>query len=138
MNLVLFDRQLKYTDDFLNFLIPKMIYRGLGEYNPKKTVLQEVYINEFYKSKFRKYIAAKDVIISGFYNLTWQRYADKIVIEIDPNCLLVGTTAKLNEVCKLINYGTLEISAYPIFTEVFNYFKENIDRWYDYYGSGGA
>jgi len=138
MKLILFDTERKYTDDFIDFLKTKMIYAGLGEYNPKKTVLHEVYINEFYKSKFKKHISAREVIISGLYNISWQRYVDKIVIEINPNQLIAGTDAKLYEVCKLINFGTLDLPAYPIFTDLFETFKRNIDRWYDYYGNGGV
>ena len=56
------------------------------------------------------------------------------IIDINPNIFVSGSFAKLDDICRLINYGNSELPAYPIFTNMFNYVKENFYVLYKYYG----
>ena len=72
-----------------------------------------------------------EILIAGIKNLIVYRYPDKYVITINPNKILPKTSAKLNDICKLINYGTLSISRYPIFTEVFEIISKQVPYLYE-------
>lgn len=123
----------KYGLKFVLYIIKKLQKYIIGNINVKKLIFIEAYINLMYTSQLRKYISAKDVIISGAMNITYTIYPHKFVIEIDSNQILYGTDAKLCDMCKLINYGVLGVSAYPIFTESFDYFKENLNVLFEQY-----
>ena len=123
----------KYGLEFVLYIIKKLQEYIIGNINDKKLSFIEVYINQNYKSIYRNYISARDIIISGAMNITYQIYPNKFVIELDSKQILYGTNAKLYDICKLINFGVLGISAYPIFTDSFNYFKDNLDYMYEYY-----
>ena len=123
----------KYGLEFVLYIIKKLQEYIIGNINDKKLSFIEVYINQNYKSIYRNYISARDIIISGAMNITYQIYPNKFVIELDSKQILYGTNAKLYDICKLINFGVLGISAYPIFTDSFNYFIDNLDYMYEYY-----
>ena len=123
----------KYGLEFVLYVIKKLQEYIMGNINDKKLSFIEAYINQNYKSIYRNYISARDVIVSGAMNITYQIYPNKFIIELDSKQILYGTNAKLYDICKLINFGVLGISEYPIFTDSFNYFKDNLDYMYEYY-----
>lgn len=139
MKLTLFDTENKYSDDFLDFINRYIIIKIISSINTRKIQPIEEYINQYsdIPTLFKKYISVNEVIISGAYNIIYSRINNKIVFEIDPTQIYSGTSAKLNELCKLINYGNLVVKGYPIFTKAFDYFKDNIDNYYDNYMQGG-
>lgn len=71
-------------------------------------------------------VSARDILISGIYNLRVSVVNDSYVIEISPNEILPGTNIKISTLCRIVNYGTLEQPAYNIFTKVFKYFETNV------------
>lgn len=127
------DINTKYGLEFVLYIIKKLQEYIIGNINDKKLVFIEEYINQNYKSVYRKHISARDVLVSSAMNLTYQIYANKFTIEIDSKQILYGTNAKLYDICKLINFGVLGIGSYPILTESFDYFKDNLDYMYEYY-----
>ena len=127
------DINTKYGLEFVLYIIKKLQEYIIGNINDKKLVFIEEYINQNYKSMYRKHISARDVLVSGAMNLTYQIYANKFTVEIDSKQILYGTNAKLYDICKLINFGVLGIGSYPILTDSFDYFKDNLDYMYEYY-----
>ena len=127
------DINAKYGLEFVLYIIKKLQEYIIGNVNDKKLVFIEEYINQNYKSIYRKHISARDVLVSSAMNLTYQIYANKFTVEIDSKQILYGTNAKLYDICKLINFGVLGIGSYPILTESFDYFKDNLDYMYEYY-----
>ena len=123
----------KYGLEFVLYIIKKLQEYIIGNINDKKLSFIEVYINQNYKSIYRNYISARDVIVSGAMNITYQIYPNKFVIELDSKQILYGTNAKLYDICKLINFGVLGMGSYPILTESFDYFRDNLDYMYEYY-----
>ena len=65
-----------------------------------------------------------NIIKSGIENIIYTEYTDKFKIGIDNNTFVPNLNAKLNDICKQVNYGTLTIRGYPIFTDVFEYMKK--------------
>lgn len=127
------DINTKYGLEFVLYIIKKLQEYIIGNINDKKLVFIEEYINQNYKSIYRKHISARDVLVSSAMNLTYQIYANKFTVEIDSKQILYGTNAKLYDICKLINFGVLGIGSYPILTESFDYFRDNLDYMYEYY-----
>ena len=127
------DINTKYGLEFVLYIIKKLQEYIIGNINDKKLVFIEEYINQNYKSIYRKHISARDVLVSSAMNLTYQIYANKFTVEIDSKQILYGTNAKLYDICKLINFGVLGIGSYPVLTESFDYFKDNLDYMYEYY-----
>ena len=127
------DINAKYGLEFVLYIIKKLQEYIIGNVNDKKLVFIEEYINQNYKSIYRKHISARDVLVSSAMNLTYQIYANKFTVEIDSKQILYGTNAKLYDICKLINFGVLGIGSYPILTESFDYFRDNLDYMYEYY-----
>ena len=127
------DINTKYGLEFVLYIIKKLQEYIIGNINDKKLVFIEEYINQNYKSIYRKHISARDVLVSSAMNLTYQIYANKFTVEIDSKQILYGTNAKLYDICKLINFGVLGIGSYPILTDSFDYFKDNLDYMYEYY-----
>lgn len=127
------DINTKYGLEFVLYIIKKLQEYIIGNINDKKLVFIEEYINQNYKSIYRKHISARDVLVSGAMNLTYQIYANKFTVEIDSKQILYGTNAKLYDICKLINFGVLGIGSYPILTESFDYFRDNLAYMYEYY-----
>ena len=127
------DINAKYGLEFVLYIIKKLQEYIIGNINDKKLVFIEEYINQNYKSIYRKHISARDVLVSSAMNLTYQIYANKFTVEIDSKQILYGTNAKLYDICKLINFGVLGIGSYPILTESFDYFRDNLDYMYEYY-----
>ena len=126
------DINIKYGLEFVLYIIKKLQEYIIGNINDKKLVFIEEYINQNYKSIYRKHISARDVLVSGAMNITYQIYANKFTVEIDSKQILYGTNAKLYDICKLINFGVLGMGSYPILTESFDYFRDNLDYMYEY------
>ena len=61
---------------------------------------------------------------------------DELIITIDPNKFNKDITAKLYDICALINFGSIECPALPIFTEVFDYFAQNFWLFFNDYQVG--
>jgi len=102
----------------------------------RKTVLLDDYIREVYNIK-EKYIDCEYIIVRGIDNLIYEFLSDgSYTIYINPNEKLNRLDAKISDVCKLINYGTLSVKGYPIFTDSIKYVQENIGVLYEMYCRG--
>ena len=86
---------------------------------------------EFLELSDNTVISSRKVIVLGMTNLIHKRYETTTHIFINPNINYPGTNLRLVDLCKIINYGTLSIDAYPIFTETFDYIQRNIGKYID-------
>ena len=132
IRILISDIENKYTDDFFEFVKYKMREYFYSHLDYKKLEPFDIFINENpkYKSIFNKHISAYDICISALYNIEILRFGKNIVLKIDENAVIPNTNRKLIELCKLINEGNLVLKAYPIFTDIFNYVKNNIEEIY--------
>lgn len=135
MKILITDEAGKYTDDFLNYVLAKFkdIYYEIVD--ERKLAPFEVYINELprYKSLMKNHISAKEICITALYNIRILHYRQDVIFKIDETVYLPNTRIKLIELCKLINDGTLLLRSYPIFTEIFDWVKDNIEVYYAEY-----
>lgn len=82
----------------------------------------------------RKSILAKEIIYKGANLIRVREIPKKFIIEINPNVIMPGVKAKkVVTLCKLINYGNMEIKGYPIFSDTFTMIAENINAYIDLY-----
>ena len=123
------------SDEFVRYLIRQYILYISSIIDFKKLNPINKYLKEnLFKDKFyKKNINALNIIVIGVYSIKYRKNKYKTVLYIDPYKKLPHTDIKLVSLCKLINYGNMDIKGYPIFTRGFNYIKENIDELYDRY-----
>lgn len=135
MNLIINNFNNLYDEKFILFLIGEIQEYFLSQIDDKKLIKWTEYINQNIKFNklFKKHINAKDIIISGIYNLRYRKLYNKYIIEIDDNVLVSDTDIKLNSLCKTINFGTLSMRSYPIFYKVFNDIQINLQSYYKQY-----
>ena len=74
-------------------------------------------------------IDSKNVIMLAMTNLQHKKYEENTHIFINPNITYPGTSIKIVDLCKIINFGTLSIEGYPIFTMTFDHFSRNIKKY---------
>lgn len=132
MKLFIVDKDKKFDNDFFNVVKEKLLDLYYEKVNVEKLLPFEEYINELpkYKSLLKNYIYATEICQIAFYNVVMLRFGDNITIKIDEKVRLPNTNIKLIDLCKLINNGNLKLQAYPIFTEIFDEAKKNIEKYY--------
>lgn len=129
MILTLTDKDNIVDTDFGNWLIDHIRTKLISSINSNKLITWNEFINNtdvldrLYNSSY----SAEAIIIYASKHLKCNSSNGKIIIGIDDNILVPGfDRLKLKTICKLINYGTTDIKGYPIFSDTFNYFKDNI------------
>lgn len=123
---------------FIKYLIKLLRKQLLGSIVPGKLIKWDNYLNTLpiFKTKYKKGITAKEIIYSAAFNIRYMKSGQDYTIYIDNNQKIFGTNAKLYSICKLINYGNMQMQGYPIFTNTFNYIADNIQILYLRYQRG--
>ena len=127
--------------------------------NTKEYVGLEAYIKEWLVPSIRLYIWSKfnpkmlknyshiyneaqliNYIKAALYSIEMVKVgypqSHQYEIRINPNVFCESKTAKLYDICCLVNYGSLSCPAYPVFTESFNFFATNFWKFYKLYQLG--
>lgn len=136
MILEILDPKNTIDNNFLSWLESKIRNKLISSIDRNKLKNWDIFINSnpVYKSIYKKNISTLDILISGANNLISSRSSESIQITINPKIYAVGfDRVKIRSLCKLINFGNRDISAYPIFTNTFKYFAENIQTYIDRY-----
>ena len=126
-----------YSEDFLKWLMKRMFFIGLDYVNSHKEQLKPLdeYLSKSIQGK-RKY-SALNIIIAGLRNLTITHNKNQSIISINERTKLpLSNKILLYTVCKLINYGSLDLKPFPVFTYVFDYVANNIIKLYNEYELG--
>ena len=132
MKLVLHDKDRIVDDDFCEWLVSRISTKLIANLDRKKLSTWDKYINDSdeFKKLYNKTYSAEKIIYFAASKLVFNNIDGKITIELDPNVIIPGfDRLKLITFCKSLNYGSLKIKGYPIFTDTFNYFKENITQY---------
>lgn len=87
---------------------------------------------------FEDEVTLRQDLISAVSQLQVLTDEDKktITIRLNPNLFNTSKTAKLYDICKLVNYGNTSCPAYPIFTKMFDFFAEKFWTYYWLYEMG--
>lgn len=134
--------EIKSKDDFV--IEPDFVYwlKGIvskvikSSVRYQKLIVWDKYLTEadFLTLTNRKSITAREIVLCGADNLVVQILPDKFIIHIDNKKKINGVSApKLEQLCRLINFGNSDIKGYPIFTDSFTSVINNIDNYIELY-----
>lgn len=121
---------------FIMWLKVKIRDKIISDIDCKKLIKWDEYFNtnNVYKSIYKKKLYTRDLITAGATNLDFTKSESTFTIFVNRNVFTPGLDRiKLETVCKLINFGDLEIKGYSIFTDTFDYFADNIQIYVDRY-----
>lgn len=124
---------------FITWFKTKIRNKLIATIEDKKLIVWDEFFNNnpVYISIYKKKISTRDIIIAGANNLDYTKSESNFIITINNNIFTPGLDRiKLQSICKLINFGNLEIKGYPIFTDTFDYFAESIQDYVDRYLHG--
>lgn len=118
---------------FILYLKKRMLRHIALILNPKKLVPYDEYFNSeaFIIRSGGASISSRQVILLGMTHLIHKRYENTTHIFINPNFMYPGTSLSVADLCKVINFGTMSVDAYPIFSETFEHFSKNIKNYLD-------
>lgn len=121
------------TANFISFIKRRMLGYIASILDMKRLQVYDEYFNSeaFLRLTKNVPVDAKRVIVLGMSNLIHKRYETTTHIFINPHLTYPGTTIKIVDLCKIINYGTLSLDSYPIFSLTFNHFSKNIGKYAD-------
>lgn len=91
-------------------------------------------IYQLYDSKLKHTI--QSMFIQREYLYYYQLPSNDFVITLESNKIVGENSAKLCDICSLINYGSLDYPATEVFTKVFNHIQQNFWKIYKFYTVG--
>lgn len=118
---------------FISYLKKRMLGYASTILNVRQLDPFDEYFNsgDFKKLSNDTTVSTRKVVLLSMTNLIHKRYETTTHIFINPNINYPGTDMKLVDLCKIINFGNMSIDAYPIFTETFDHFSNNIKKYMD-------
>lgn len=134
--LITTDKKLLLNHEFCDWLIMQIRKKILLDINIKKVAIWQLYLEKILADKIlpKQKISADNIILQGINNLEYIYTDYSIEISVNNKINIQNLDqVKLISIIKLINYGNKDIVGYPIFTDTFNYFAENIDAYIDKY-----
>lgn len=115
--------QLNMSADFITYLINVIsFYFTSSEINFTR-------FSQEFQNLFSPYSANIIPILAG-KNLIVNNYDTYLIIEINPNKYLKGSSIRLLDLCKLLNNGTLDVPGTCIFSDTFDYVAKNLNQIY--------
>lgn len=128
MNLHIKKEQFSHLNiDIIDFIIPEIYRFFYLNLNPDLLKNWDIYLSSNYKWERDANNNVLNILIQGINNLKVYNLDEEYIISINPNQVVPGTTAKLYDLCSLINYGNLEMPPYPIFKKSFEQASAVID-----------
>lgn len=124
MDLVIYKQKTFIASDFLRYLCQMIQQLLLSSHIDFKL------FNQYFIDNFQTNITAQNILINASQNLQVQYFKDIIVIQINENIFFNDSQIKLIDLCKLLNYGTLDIQGTGIFSDTFDYIAKNINQIY--------
>ncbi len=121
------------TMSFIKFLKRRMLGWVALNLNRKRLTIFDEYFksSDFIRLSNNVTVSSRQVIIMSMTNLIHKRYDTVTHIFVNPNICYPGTNIKLVDLCKIINFGNMSVEGYPIFTETFDHFHNNITKYVD-------
>lgn len=121
------------TDGFLVFL-KQHIYEYIESHiDEDRCNLIDEYIksSNIYTEQFKKQFSCKDIILCGQRNIVCKESKGCIVFEVDEESCFIsnGIKIKIQGLCKLINYGNMEIKGLGIFDKAFQFVQGNLKTY---------
>lgn len=120
-----------YTADFIKFSVRWIRTYGVASIDRSKLIKATDYLNSIFD--IMPEISAYHLVVTGFGNLLYRKVRDGFIIEINTNLKYRSTNARLESLCNLIDQGNLDLEPYPIFTDTFQYYCDNLKEVYEIY-----
>lgn len=115
--------------DFCDYLIEEMQLRIYTELNIDLLNSIESVVNDILKAD--TYLILPLVISESVNYLIWEKYNDKdYIIHLDEQKKIPNTNLTYFEVIKLINFGNLQLNAYPIYTNLMEDMAKDLQEYY--------
>lgn len=123
MNIVVDNKYV--TKGFISFLKKRIQMHAHSIVNIPKLKIYD----EYFKIIYNEEISSIRLFKISLSHLDYK--IDDIIttIYIDPNIKYPGTQIKIIDLCRIMNYGALNIPPYPIFTNISDYFTNNIKTY---------
>lgn len=83
--------------------------------------------------QFDQNITSMEVISQASSNIISYNYFGRITIMINNTVNYNKSTIKLIDLCRILNYGTLDRNGCHIFSRTFDYISNNLNELYDKY-----
>ena len=126
----------KLGTDFCEWLISILSNQIKGSIDDKKLIRWNEYLSSGGAITLvgRKSILAKEIIFKGANSIIVRELPNKFIIEINSKVMMPGVKSKkVSTLCRLINYGNMDIKGYPIFSDTFAMVADNINAYIDLY-----
>lgn len=139
MKLEILDENNELDISFGRWLVKRVQEKCLIELDTRKLSNWDKFFNEDskYVSIYGKEIHTKDILISGIQTIGCDKIPEKIIIRFNQNQYVPGLDrVRVDTVCRMINFGNTSVTGYPLFTNVFSYFVDNINMYIDMYFNG--
>ena len=135
MNLIIKQKKFNPLDIFIiDYVIPELYRLFYLNLNPYLLKNWDEYFESIYKWEEEDTPKLTlEILLCGIKNLRLMEMGGDYIITIDSNQNMPGTTAKLYDLCSLINYGNLEMPPYPIFEDTFKQIKPIIPLLFEEY-----
>lgn len=114
---------------FINYLIIQIRSYLLQNCYNKKLINAEKYLNNIFP--INKHISCATIMRLAAYNLYYYINDEDLIITINENIFYENTSLKVFLLCKIINFGTLDLYPVSIFYESFNFVANNIVKYYE-------
>lgn len=86
--------------------------------------------NNYFSMNYDTDISAQSILVNASLNLTVKNYQQIAIISIDENVNYNNSQIRLIDLCKLLNYGNLDIQGTKVFSDTFDYVAHNIHQIY--------
>lgn len=120
--------------DFGNWLISIICKKVKEDLDEKKLINMDNYIEKNFTHIFKKPVTSKQIIYAGLKELICDDDSSKLIIKISTHNFMQGLDrARIETLCRLINFGNASVKGYPIFTDTFKSIAEDIDIYIEMY-----
>lgn len=124
-------------NNFCSYLISEMIDYMENTINDSQLIRFNEYINNNLNIRFidklPRLLKSRNILITAVQTLYYVKQGNDYIIKINPNNFIPNTYAKFIDIVSLINYGNIQLQSYPIIDEMFDYFANNLNQYYNDY-----
>ena len=122
-------------EDFTKYIIKEIQPWLEKNINKDRLVSAQNYvaIEPKYKSIYTPIINLYFFSLACYAIIKVRKYSQFYELYFDEEAIVYGTNIRSIELINLINYGNMTVTPYPIFTEMFDYFNQNIEEIYQEY-----
>ena len=107
-----------------------MYSKDEGWFIPELSSLWDEYFQELYKEADTR-PTVKDIFQAYFSNLVYIKDKKNYIIKVDKNAKIEGIDATIENLAKIVNFGTLDMPRYNIFDRLFDFTALRLPSLYE-------